>query len=97
MINIIKFKDWNCIVTLTKYRDGNKALVLTDIEDGLPIANASVNLPDHNIPKGYIAIKNYSENEGILSTLVKAGIVDFPTSYVKNGFVEIPVCKLNIE
>lgn len=95
-MNNVKFKNWDCTVTKTKYKDGNVALVLTDNSDGLPITTASVNLPDVLMPEGYIAIKNYSENEGILSTLVEANIIDFPSDYIKRGYVEIPICKLKI-
>ena len=52
----------------------------------------TVNLPNENLKEGYVAIKNHSENEGILDEL----IVDNPIKYVKSGHVSIPICKLLI-
>lgn len=42
-----------------------------------------------------VAIKNYSENEGILSQLIEMGIVLKPHRFQKSGWIDIPVCKLN--
>lgn len=43
---------------------------------------------------GEVAIKNYSENEGILDDLIKEGIVAKPHRKIRSGFVEIPICRL---
>ena len=41
----VKFKDFDCIAKLSKYSDTNQpSLRLIDKEDGLPVANASLNL-----------------------------------------------------
>lgn len=42
-----------------------------------------------------IAIKNYSENEGILDILIEQGVINEPHRYVSSGYVNnIPVCTL---
>jgi hypothetical protein len=41
-----------------------------------------------------MAIKDYSENAGLLQVLIDAGVVSEPVGYVRSGFVEIPVCDL---
>lgn len=40
------------------------------------------------------AIKNWSENEGMLDRLVEAGVVNHPHRFVRSGWVMVPVCTL---
>jgi hypothetical protein len=66
-----------------------------DLQNALtPYMTASVNV-GHADPNE-VAIKDYSENEGILQAMVEAGIVSEPIRTVKSGFVEIPICRLLI-
>jgi len=90
----VKFKDWDCYVQKTKYFDGNTALILLDQEDHVPVATATIN--HHSLDKDEVAIKNYSENTGMLKALENAGIVQ-KTREINQGYVTIPVCKLLIE
>lgn len=90
----VKFKQWECYISIDHYFTGNEAIQLYDVESGEPVLTASVNIPDHRLAAGTIAIKNYSENEGIFDILVKAKIVSEPLYYVKSGFVTIPICDL---
>lgn len=89
----IKFKQWSCLIEKQMYRAGGPALHLVSAKDGEPIATATVWVP--GIPTGCVAIKNYSENEGMLQAFISAGIVGEPISFISSGFVRIPVCKLN--
>ena len=57
-----------------------------------PYMTASVNVG--NTDPTEVAIKDYSENEGILQAMVEAGIVSEPVRTVKSGFVDIPICRL---
>lgn len=65
------------------------------MEDGFPEpwCTAACNVPGLLI--GEVAIKNYSENEGILDALLEAGIVKAPHRYIRQERVCIPVCILN--
>jgi hypothetical protein len=100
-IKTVKFSQWDCLVIKGQYRNNRVALSLVaasddpenDISAGEPIATATVNLVNEDIPDGYAAIKDYSENEGMLDALVKAGIVETPTKYSEQG---MPICKLLI-
>ena len=49
------------------------------------------------LPEGLVAIKDYSENEGVLEALVKGGIVSEPMHYFPTGYVQVPICKLLVE
>ena len=93
---MIKFQKWYCDIVFSKYLNDRTAIMLTDVDDGSPVAIASVNLPDTAMDDDEIAIKDYSENEGILEVLVENKIVSEPIRFVKSGYVEIPICKLLI-
>jgi hypothetical protein len=54
---------------------------------------ASVNLPNHPLLEDEVAIKDYSENEGIADALAKAGIIKI-IARANNG---ICFCKLLIK
>jgi hypothetical protein len=90
----IVFLDWTCNVVFTKYFDGNTAIQLVDAEDGAPIATATINVPDAELPEDQVVIKDYSENAGMLDVLYEAGIISDPIGFVMTGFVPSPICKL---
>lgn len=58
-----------------------------------PFGMITVNVQQELKP-GRVAIKDWSENEGLLDVLVEEGIVSEPLAYIPSGFVEIPVCRL---
>lgn len=94
----IKFKHWNCNIVFREYKNGRLSMQL--LEDKVPcspVATASVNIPNEPLEKDEIAIKDYSENEGILDCLVQNKVVSAPVRYVNSGFVKIPICKLLIK
>lgn len=55
---------------------------------------ASVNVPYHNLEIDEVAIKNYSENQGVLDVLIEANIITQPVRFIQTGFIKAPVCKL---
>jgi hypothetical protein len=67
---------------------------LHDVSDGTPYAIATANIPALENLEGYVAVKDYSENEGMLSFLVENGIVEPPVTFVKENYVSFPICKL---
>jgi hypothetical protein len=91
----VKFKDWDCIVAYAQYGNGRTAIQLMAEDDGQPIAIASVNLPDEPMEADEIAIKDYSENEGMLDCLVEAKIVSHALRFVRiSQWVTVPICHL---
>ena len=72
----VNFKGYSCIVQKSSYQNnGSIAINLLDETDGTPVLTASVNLPELPLRTNHVAIKNYSENTGILEVLQKANIV----------------------
>lgn len=74
------------------YPSGNVRIDLIDARDHCPYMSVTVNI--EGLDENEVAIKNYSENEGILAVLVDEGIVKPPHRHVKSGFVLIPICEL---
>jgi len=88
----VKFKEWLCNVEKHKYSNGRLALRLTDIEDGSPIATATINIPEYPLGEGFVIVKDYSENEGMLDALTKAGIVQHTGGTITSGYITAPIC-----
>jgi hypothetical protein len=94
---IVKFKGWVCDLVFDWYTvNGRLSIDLIDLEDGQPIAHATVNIPDYDLPPDEVIIKDYSENEGMLAALVKIGIVKPTGKRIQTGFVYCPICKINM-
>ena len=94
----VKFHKWDCQVTFRKYGNGRTAIELIETKEPFEsVAIASVNLPNEPMEEDEIAIKSYSENEGMLECLVKYKVVSKPVRIVQSGFVSIAVCKLLIK
>lgn len=83
-------------VTLTKstYVNNQTRLEFTSIEDYCPVATITIGIQD-KLPKYCIAVKNYSENIGMVDELVRLGIVESnPVMFTKG---HNPVYKLTNE
>lgn len=89
-IGKVEFNGKKLNVFLTEYATGNKAIQLFD-EEG-PYMTASVNID--GLRKKEIAIKDYSENEGIYDALVDAEIICEAHRFARTGYVVVPVVTL---
>ena len=84
--------DYEVQVQKAEYKNGGTALQLIDAGDGTPFATATLWV--EGLASDEVAIKNYSENLGMLTFLVTNKIVEQPHRQINNGFVNIPVCRL---
>lgn len=82
----------NCYLVFGQYDNDRPALTVHN--DSGVILKASVNLPDIPLPEGYIFIKDWSENQGILQSLISNNVIDFPESSIPCGYVQAHMCKL---
>ena len=90
----VRFKDWNCVLRFNRYVNGDTVSIsLVDTVDGEPVAHATVNIPGLDFDE--VTIKDYSENIGMVETLLSAGIIEKPHRAVSSGFVIIPVARLS--
>jgi hypothetical protein len=79
--------------TLKRYNNGQTCIQLIDTADGFPFATATVAVENDLLKEEEVAIKDYSENEGVLDTLLAHNIVEEPHAFIQSGFVKIPICK----
>ena len=80
-------------LSLGRYENGNLALQ-GFLTDGEPWAKYSVNMGTP-LPDDQIAIKDWSENEGVEDVLIYANIIEAePICLLHNGFIEAPVYRL---
>jgi hypothetical protein len=93
-IPTVKFLGYRCEVLFGEYSNGRTAIELVIKKTGEPMAVASVNLPYHHLESNEVAIKNYSENQGVLDVLIAANIISQPVRFIQTGFIEAPICKL---
>ena len=84
------------IIYPAKYSNNNNlALLFRREEDdesdyyGVISVNTALTLPNN-----MTAIKDYSENEGVLEALISQGIITGPVRYISSGYVSIPVVKV---
>jgi hypothetical protein len=93
-MNNVHFQKWDCTVSVQKARNGNTVLQLFD-EEG-PVATATVQLNNIRLPRDMAYIKDYSENEGMLDALIKAGIVLSIVAWRPVGYARAALCHLNL-
>lgn len=64
----VKFNKWDCKVVFTTYKNNNRTAIEL-VEDTPPyfesVAIATLNLPNEPMHEEEVAIKDYSENEGM--------------------------------
>lgn len=90
----VKFKEWACWLKVRRYSNGRIALTLVDQRDGEPVATATTNLPDEPLADDEVVIKDWSENTGMVTALVAAGVIEQPHRSVVTGFVKAPVARI---
>lgn len=86
---------------LMKGRYGNGRIALFVAEPGYPdsemIGVATVNLPDIELADDEVAIKTYSENEGVEKALEPTGILKEKVREVQTGYVTVPIYKIDMK
>lgn len=98
-MNVVKFKQWLCVVKKEMYKNGITALTLYEVDSNEKILTATVNLPEYQLQEAkddLTFIKNWSENEGILECLVENGIVENLHMPAPTGFVIADLVKVLI-
>ena len=84
----VTFMGVPCNIEFDQYRNNNRtSMQLFEESTGEPFMTASVNMPDVYLSDDMICIKNYSENEGILNTLIDAHIL-LPLDLIQPGIMK---------
>jgi len=94
---IVRLHGVDCRILMQRYELGNRIrLQLIAVDDELPYACATVNVPGVELAANEVLIKDWSENQGVLAALVAAGVVEETGRTVPTGRVEAKVTKLLI-
>ena len=84
-------RTWDVRLIWANYTNDNVAIQAAD-DDG-PVAVLTVN-PGFKVPETQVVIKDYSENQGALKSLIDAGVISEPVAYVETGWVTCPICRI---
>ena len=90
----VNFLNEECWVYVDRYENGQMHIQL--ISNEMPFATASVAI-NYDLGKDEVAIKNYSENTGIVDALIEANIIRERVGSIFQGYVQIPIFKLSKE
>jgi len=90
-----KYGTYDVEMKISSYnKNGQTRLDFVDSQDGQPILTATSCIDEDLLPNE-VAIKNYSENEGVLDFMMNEEIISSPLRYYKSGYVNIEICKIN--
>jgi len=79
-----------------RYDNGRLALQLKTADE--PVATCTANLPYEDCPSDEIFVKDYSENEGMVSWMIEAGIIEpRETARARSGYVMVARYRLTEE
>lgn len=84
----MNYKGFDVQIEIKQYKNGGDAIYLIDKNDHSPVAVATSWI--EGLQPGELAIKDYSENEGMYRWLVDNNVVT-PSVKMLYGF---PICKL---
>ena len=90
-------EDYVCAIKFGKYENDRIAILLVDHISMEPICKATVNIPEADIASNEVIIKNYGENEGVLTTLSMNGIISIWKRTIDHGYVKSYVCELLVD
>ena len=96
-LNIVYSNEKDCYFRVTKLPGKTKhenISIMSQIEG--PVCNVNIDIPEINYPEE-VVIKDYSENKGLLSEMIRIGLVDEPHAYITVGYAQAPVCKLHYD
>ncbi len=97
-----KWTDEEVEMHIGQFQNGQIAIHFTSLGNapdsflGESIARATVAL-DEVIPEGHVAVKDWSENEGMLRSLIENGVVGESVSTIAAGFCVAHICPLLVQ
>lgn len=86
-------RSWETLIVLDRYANEGPAIQLVDRESGELVTTATRWLED--LAPDEVAIKDYSENQGLYAQLLAARIIYPHHRLQRSGFVNFPICHLH--
>lgn len=86
---VIEFRDFKCFMEVTEYDlNGRTVILLHDINSVAMdlVAVATINIPDAEVGMNEVLIKDWSENEGMVEALQRAGVIGPVLDMVTSGY-----------
>ncbi len=84
-----------CRVEFARYHNGQLAIQLIEEATGEDWCTPSLAMAYAEVPQDCVAIKNYSELEGMPEVLARDGVIEkAPVKWLRTGFVQVPVYRL---
>lgn len=87
----VKFRSYELDVSYLEYTEGGTCIEL-HLPSGEPFATATSWVP--GLEKDEVAVKNYSENAGVLEALIDGEVVEPPHRAHGLNFCHLDVCRL---
>jgi hypothetical protein len=90
----VDFNNQKCFVEHGVYTSGRTRINLVS-KDGQQVASVTLDIPGkEKVPKMYIFVKDYRENKGVYSALLKANIIKAKKGSIEVGLEQAFVCEL---
>lgn len=96
----LEYGTYDCVFRIDEYVEGGiyLGLLFEDEELGGELSPlCDVTMWVAPLEPGFACIKDYGENAGLLKSLIAGGFVEKTGRYIRSGFVDMPVCKLNMD
>ena len=90
----VDFQGFRCQLLMDRFADGSLCLTLVDLDENDQIARATVAVPAHPPTPGFIYVKDYGENEGMLDALCAAGVVTDTGRRLTVGMSEVAIAQV---
>lgn len=84
-----------CRIEYVKYKMGGTCIIVKTpkpSEQGDVYCYLTTWIP--GLEKDEVAVKDYSENEGMLNWAIENKLVEPPHRFQRSGFINIPICKI---
>jgi len=91
------FSGYNCSFRFGRYKTGRIQMSLVDVEDGMAVCSATLNIDELHYENPMVVIKDYRENDGLYAVLYAANIVGPIVKGIDIGFETAYLCELLIE
>ena len=91
-----KYTNETALVTFARYSADQSVAIMLSTPAGQPLLKATSCLVEYGFtpPVGSVAIKTYSENEGVLECLIDQGVIEPATETFDGPYGPFPICKL---
>lgn len=89
-----KYGSYNVKILPKIYMNGRLALLMVDDPGGEPVTTITINTPETHLEPGEIAVKNYTENEGMEDFLLANKLATDTGRFANGHYINAPIMKI---